>query len=158
MTATAHALVAGAIASRFPDPVVASALAFTAHYAMDSIPHWDIGTNWRDRPRSQTGALALIETTVGIVLAVVLFSSRAPSVTLYAAIVFSLLPDWLEVPYYVLFAKQDKKHPDRKAGTLEKFTYRIYKTENFFHTKANFPIGIFTQIATVLFFFLLLGR
>jgi hypothetical protein len=158
MTATAHALVAGAIATQFPDPQTAATLAFLSHFVMDSIPHWDIGTNWRERPRSKTGALAIVETSVGIALAIAVFSSRAPMPALLAAIVFALLPDWLEVPYYVLFAKQNKKQPEKNAGFWEKLTYRVYKTENFFHAKAQFPLGVITQIVTVLFFFLLLAR
>lgn len=158
MTATAHALVAGAIATKFTDPQTAAGLAFLSHFVMDSIPHWDIGTNWRERPRSKTGAFAIAETTIGILIAIAVFSSRAPVPTLLAAIVFALLPDWLEVPYYILFARQNKKQPAKTAGFWEQLTYRIYKTENFFHAKAEYPLGVITQVVTVLFFFFLLAR
>ncbi len=158
MTATAHALVAGAIATKFTDPQTAAALAFFSHFVMDSIPHWDVGTNWRERTRSKTGAFAIAETAIGILVAVALFSSRAPMATLLVAIVFALLPDWLEVPYYVFFARQNKEKPAKTAGFWEKLTYGIYKTENFFHTKAEYPLGVITQVVTVLFFFFLLAR
>lgn len=159
MTATAHALVAGAIATKFTDPQTAAGLAFVSHFVMDSIPHWDIGTNWRERPRSKTGAFAIAETTLGIVVTIAVFSSRAPMPTLLAAIIFALLPDWLEVPYYILFARQNKKQPAKTAGFWETLTYRVYKTENFFHAKAESPLlGMLTQIVTVCFFFLLLAR
>ena len=157
MTATAHALVAGAIASRFTDPATAGTIAFLSHFVMDSIPHWDIGTNWRERPRSVTGTWAIGETLCGMLLAFLLFSSRAPAVTLAVAIFFSLLPDWLEVPWYIFFAKQNKKEPGKNAGQWEKLAYGVYKTENIFHAKLQFPWGVITQIATVLFFFLLLS-
>ena len=156
MTATAHALVAGAIASKFTDPVTASALALTSHFIMDAVPHWDVGTNWRKRSKNATGLFAIIETVVGILVAYYFFGSRASFPLLSLAIFFSLLPDWLETPWYIFFAGQKKHEPSKNAGMWEKLTFRIYKTENAFHTKAQFPFGVITQIATVIFFLVLL--
>ncbi|MBI3577232.1 hypothetical protein HY086_04305 [Candidatus Gottesmanbacteria bacterium] len=156
MTATAHALVAGAIASRFTDPVTAGTLALVSHYVMDSIPHWDIGTNWRSRRRAATGLLAIGETGLAITLAYFLFSSNAPPFTLAVAVAASLLPDWAETPWYIFFAKQNKHEPTKRAGLMEQIAFAFYKTQNVFHSKTQFPLGVLTQVATVLFFLIIL--
>ncbi|KKU86222.1 MAG: hypothetical protein UY16_C0060G0002 [Candidatus Gottesmanbacteria bacterium GW2011_GWA2_47_9] len=76
MTATAHALVAGAIASKIPDPLAAAALALASHFIMDSVPHWDFGTNWRNRPKSIRGILAIAETRLAGNAVVYLFCQQ----------------------------------------------------------------------------------
>ncbi|KKU83826.1 hypothetical protein A2973_05490 [Candidatus Gottesmanbacteria bacterium RIFCSPLOWO2_01_FULL_49_10] len=157
MTATAHALVAGAIAAKFPDPVTAAAISFSSHFIMDSIPHWDVGTNWRMRPKTITGIFAIAETIGGMCLSFFLFGGHAPTLTLIVAIVASILPDWLETPWYVLFAHQKKHEPAPRAGIWERFCYHIYKLENTFHTKAQLPLGLATQVVTVAFFLVVLS-
>ena len=152
VTATAHAIVAGALASRFTDPVTAGSLAFVSHYVMDSIPHWDIGTNWRGRDKRTTGALAIGETIIALTVAYFLFAGNTQPLTLAVAVGASLLPDWLEVPWYILFAKKDTNGPKKNSGWIERLTFSLYKSQNFFHTKTQFPLGVLTQIATVLFF------
>lgn len=156
MTATAHALVAGAIVQAFPAPGISVPLAFVSHFVMDFVPHWDFGTNWRDRPKKITGLLASAETILGITLAYFVFREKAPLVPLFATIIASELPDWLEAPWYMFFAHHTKHAPYQNAGFWEKLTYTIYRTENKFHSKTGLPWGILTQILTVSFFFILL--
>lgn len=157
MTATAHTLVAGAIATKFTDPVTAASLAFLSHFIMDAVPHWDIGTNWRKRSKHATGILAIGETSIGLFVGYYFFKEHVPFVTLASAMVFSLLPDWLETPWYIFFASPKHMQPSQKARFAENLTYRIYKLENYFHTRAQFPFGVLTQVVTVLFFLVLLG-
>lgn len=149
MTATAHILVAGALATKINDPVLLSALSFGSHFLLDLIPHWDFGTNWRNRPKYVTGFISISETLAGIFLGYILFSSRTDFVNLSLAIFFSILPDWLETPWYIFFARQDKIAPAVEANWFEKMTFNIYKLENRFHSKSTYPLGLFTQIATV---------
>lgn len=156
MTATAHALVAGAIASRLTDPFVASIFAFGSHYIMDSIPHWDFGTNWRVRPKATTGILAIADTVTAFTVAYILFAGKVGVVPITIVTIASLLPDWLETPWYILFAHQKKHEPGPRAGIAERLAYLVYKIPNAFHAKAQFPLGLFTQIATVAFFWILL--
>ncbi len=158
MTATAHALVAGAIASKFPDPTVAATLALSSHFIMDTIPHWDVGTNWRNRPKYVTGILAIAETLTGIVVGLLVYNQHAPIQTLLIAIIFSILPDWLEAPWYIFFATPKHTAPSAHASLVEQVSFWIYKGENFFHTRAGFPLGVFTQIGTVAFFLILLKK
>lgn len=156
MTATAHALVAGAIATKFPDPLTASILAFTSHFIMDAIPHWDMGTHWRLRSKYTTGLLAIAETLMGITVAYLVFGGKVGLPLLTTVVFLSLLPDWLETPWYIFFASRTHDEPKKNARLWERLSYRIYKLENVFHTKANFPFGLITQIVTVAFFFVLL--
>lgn len=156
MTATAHALVAGAIASRFPDPLVASMLAFGSHYIMDSIPHWDFGTNWRTRSKAQTGAFAITDTLMAFTVAYILYAGKVGVVPLTTVTIAALIPDWLETPWYIFFAHQKKREPGPRASLWERIAYTIYKLPNMFHAKAQFPLGLFTQVATVAFFLILL--
>jgi hypothetical protein len=99
-----------------------------------------------------------LDTIVGFTVAYFVFGGKVALPTLLLAVSLGNLPDWLEAPYYIFFAKQDKKAPIPQASFWEKLTYRIYKMENVFHTKAQFPFGLITQVATVTFFLLLLSR
>lgn len=159
MTETAHALVAGAIASRFPNPLIALPLAFTSHFIMDSVPHWDFGTNWRNRTKTMTATLAIAETLIGITVTYFFFAGKVAPLTLALSVAASLFPDWIETPWYIFFAKADKHEPAKNAGSWEKLTFSVYKLENYFHRKEPSAFwGIFTQVVTVGFFlFLLLG-
>lgn len=156
MTATAHALVAGAIYRAIPNPVLSMPLALASHFIMDTVPHWDIGTSWRSRSKKITGAFAIAETLFGITLAYFLFQGKGDSIQLLATIIASELPDWLEAPWYIFYANKHKHAPGARAGFWEKLTFRIYRTENIFHAKAGYPFGVITQIVTVAFFLLLL--
>lgn len=156
MTATAHALVAGAIAARVGNPFIAVPLAIASHFIMDCVPHWDFGTHWRSRSKTATGTYAIIDTLVGITVAYFLFSAKVEVVPLMATVIAGVLPDWLETPWYIFFAHQKKHEPGTKAGFWEHVTFNIYKLENQFHAKAEFPFGAITQLATVAFFLLIL--
>lgn len=157
MTATAHALVSGAIVTAVPDPTISLPLVFASHFIMDAVPHWDFGTNWRSRSKSSTGVIAILDTIIGFTVTYFVFGGKVELPILALAVIVGNLPDWLEAPYYMFFAKQNKRELSKEAGFWERITYRIYKIENVFHTKATFPFGLYTQIATVAFFLLLLS-
>ncbi|MBU1326744.1 hypothetical protein KKB64_01590 [Patescibacteria group bacterium] len=156
MTTTAHTLVAGLIATEVANPAHAALLGFVSHFVLDSIPHWDFGTNWRRRPKWNTGMLAISETIFGVLFSYSIFYQQAPTVTLVVTMLASILPDWFEAPWYIFFAHAKKNAPGVHASFQERFFFRLYKTQNIFHTKTTFPFGIITQIAVVAFFFLLL--
>lgn len=156
MIATAHALVAGAIAQAIPDPYLAPILALSSHFIMDSVPHWDFGTEWRNRPKWVTGAVATLDTVGGLTLAFFLFRASTPLLPLTLSLLMSVLPDWLEAPWYIFFASQKRVGPKKEAGVIEKFLFSIYKIQNRLHTKASFALGATTTVLTVVFFFLLL--
>ncbi len=155
MTATVHALVSSFIAEKVPSPAGAVLLSFGSHYILDSIPHWDFGTNWRNRPKNITGMLAIAETVIGIGIAYVLVGRNLAFGIWSMSLVAGLLPDWLETPWYILFASQKKHIPAGRAGILERLAYQLYKIPNVFHAKAQLPFGALTQIAAVIFFYFL---
>lgn len=156
MTATAHTLIAGAIASRVGNPYIAGTLAFGSHFLLDSIPHWDLGTNWKSRPKWLTGTISIAENLIGITLAYFIWRQKVSPIPLLIVIFLSILPDWLEAPWYIFFARKDKSVPAENAGIVEKILYKVYKTENFFHSKTTDKLlGIATQVAAVVFFILL---
>ncbi|HCM82352.1 MAG: hypothetical protein UW37_C0035G0006 [Candidatus Gottesmanbacteria bacterium GW2011_GWA2_44_17] len=156
MLETSHALVAGAIAGHTKDPATAVSLSFLSHFIMDAVPHWDFGTNWRGRRKLYTGLVAIIDVIVGFGLGYLIFGQTVPLPLLFAAIAASMIPDWLETPWYIFFANHQKKQPAKQAGFPEKLAFGIYKLENQFHNKTKFPLGVITQIVTVAFFFVLL--
>lgn len=156
MLATTHAIVAGTIASQTQDLTTAVSLSFISHFMLDAIPHWDIGANWRTRRKFITGVLAIVDTLVGFGLAIVLFGQSVPLYILIPAVAASMLPDWLEAPWYLFFAAPQKKQPKRTASFWEKFFFWIYKTENAIHCKTPLPLGFITQLIVILFFLVLL--
>lgn len=156
MTATAHALVSGAIAAHFSDPVTASLLSLGSHYIMDSIPHWDFGTNWRQRSKQTTGIFAITETIAGMALSYYFFGAHISFFRWFLCVIFGLLPDWLETPWYIFFAHHKKQEPGESAGFWENVSYAFYKVPNIFHSKAQLPLGLITQVLTVLFFLVVL--
>jgi hypothetical protein len=157
MTATAHTLIAGAIAAHIQNPYLAGILSLGSHFVVDSIPHWDLGTNWKMRPKWATGVYAISENLIGITVAYFLYAQKVSPVPLLIIICLSVLPDWMESPWYIFYAPKDTTSPSENDGIARKLTYSIYKIENYFHTKTtNMILGILTQIFTVLFFTLLL--
>lgn len=156
MMATAHTLVAGVIASKIADPVLASSLSLASHFILDSIPHWDFGTNWRKRSKLATGTFAGIDTVVGFTIAYLLFHTRVQSIILIPCLILSVLPDWLEAPWYIFFADPKRIGPKPHASFIERMCYKFYKIPNLVHAKAPFPWGFISQLLTVSFFLLLL--
>ena len=138
MTSISHALIGAAIAARLPHPAGAATLALLTHFLCDAIPHWDLGTNWRLRPRIITGSLAIAETLVALVGTYIIFARFVPNQTvLFIAILASLAPDWLEAPYYFLMPHAPK------------FFYYMYKIQSLVHERLDAPWGVVTQVAVV---------
>ena len=158
MMATAHTLVAGAIAFSVRDPILAPTLSLASHFVLDSIPHWDFGADWRKRTKYATGTFAIIDTLFGLTLAYVLFEKITHPSVLIPSLIYSLIPDWLEAPWYIFFANPKRIGPKPHASFLETISYSFYKLTNFAHAKTPFPWGFITQIITVIFFLLLLLR
>jgi len=136
MTATAHALVGGAIAASIPDPAIGLPLAALSHPLMDLIPHWDVGFNWRKTPKLRLFRDCVIDFTLGLVLAYLLFGQQAPLIYFAAAIFVSEMWDLFEAPYW--FLKWD----------FPPFSW-IYEFGHRIQNKAKPPLGIITQIIVV---------
>lgn len=145
MTATAHAIIGAALATKIGEPVSLAFASTFSHLLMDCIPHWDFGADWRMRSKWATGTLAILETLIGITLAYFLFWGKAPISLLTIGILGSELPDWLQTPWFFFFARKRGKN-----GFFKKTSYAIYRFQNRFHVKAPLPLGGITQILVVL--------
>lgn len=158
MMALSHALVGAAIAAAVPNPLIGGPLIFVSHFLMDAIPHWDFGTNWQGRSKAKTGALAIGETLGAFVVAGLLFWGKLSFPYFFLSFVLSELPDWMQAPWFILFAKLDGGSTGNKKSFLYRFFYWNDHIQEYFHTRATYPFGVITQIVTVLFFLILLWK
>ena len=137
MTATAHALVGGAIAASIPDPLIGLPLAFISHPFIDMIPHWDFGWGWREKTKLKLFIEGSLDLALGTLVAFLIFGRFADPAYFFAAVLLSESWDLLETPYWFL------KWNFPPFSTMYKFQSKI-------QGKAALPWGIVTQVATVL--------
>lgn len=135
MTETAHLIAGAAIASRIPNPYLASILALASHVILDIVPHWDTGTNWRNRTIKKTFIYTAVDLALGIGISVVLFGKQVSLPYMSYIMFMSTLPDWLEGPYFFGF-----KFPPFSS---------IYRIQHTFHKKKHLPWGLINQIAFI---------
>lgn len=136
MTATAHALVGGAIAASIQNPAVGLPLAAASHPLLDMIPHWDLGMGWRRKHKITLFVESALDLLVGIVLAYFIFGKSVDPVYFLACIFFSEIWDFLMMPY-LLF---NWKFPPFSTA---------YKWQHKIQSNVKLPWGILTQIASV---------
>lgn len=101
MTATAHALIGASIASRVINPQVGIPLAIVSHFAADLIPHWDAGTNHKQKTLTRLKLEAAADVLVGFALVFLIFRSSVEPVYLFTMVIAAQLPDWLEAPSWM---------------------------------------------------------
>ena len=74
MTATAHALIGGAIAaSTSENPALGISLAAISHPLLDMIPHWDFGLGWRNKSKLRLFLQAFGDLLFGIIITFLIF-------------------------------------------------------------------------------------
>lgn len=137
MTATAHSLVGACLAVGVNNPALAIPLAFASNFLLDVVPHWDVGTHWRDRPISKTFFYAALDVFLGLGLSLLLFSQMANLPYLLLMIFMATLADWLEAPYIFLKLK------------IPPF-YWFYQIQSRFHQRDGSWFGVLTQFLVVL--------
>lgn len=145
MTETAHLVMGAAIASRVSNPILAAIFAVISHIILDIVPHWDTGTNWRNRPVKKTILYTAIDLGLGIAISFALFAKSTPLPYLLLVMFLSTLPDWLEAPYFFGYK-------------IPPFS-NIYRIQHALHKKKQLPWGLITQVAflAVLLFVVVLG-
>lgn len=141
MTATAHAIVGGAIASSIPDPTIGISLAALSHPLLDMVPHWDFAIGWRTKNKFKLFGQASIDLAVGITLTYLLFFrfqifGPVDLWYLLACIFFSLVWDFAQAPYWLL------------KWNFPPFS-TFYKVQHEIQGRAKFPLGLLTQVGTV---------
>ncbi len=148
MTATSHAIIGTFIAVRFIDPVVAVSLAVVSHYLLDIVPHWDSGTNRRQKSEKRFLTEAIIDASISLVVSFLIYYyifGLTNYFYLYLVVGFSLLPDIVTMLTRFVF---------KKKSPLWNWNNRLQSKLN---QKLALPWGILTQIivigAVYVFFF-----
>lgn len=140
MTATAHALVGGAVASTVGDPVLGIGLSTAFHPMMDLIPHWDAGWGWRKKTKTRFFSESAFDLILGLgaayILAYYAFTSNPPIWYFLGCILASEIWDILEAPYWFL---KWRKPPFST----------VYNFQSKMQGKARLPWGLWTQVMTV---------
>ncbi len=136
MTATAHALIGGAIASAVPNPALGITLSAMSHPIADMIPHWDFGLGWRKKSKVLLFFQASADLIFGIVITFALFGRSTNWLYLLTCILISESWDLLQAPYWLF----NWKFPP--------FSY-FYKFQHAINAKASLPWGILSQAAAV---------
>ncbi len=136
MTATAHALIGGAIASSVNNPALGLTLAALSHPLADMIPHWDFGQGWKAKNKYHLFVQSILDLGLGIVLAYVFFGQNVDLIYFFAAIFMSEVWDILMMPY-LLFGW--------KFLPFSAF----YRVQHAINKKASLPWGILNQIGAI---------
>ena len=102
MTATAHALIGASIAARVSNPIIGIPLAIFSHFLADLIPHWDVGTNHREKTKTQLNIEASLDILLGFGLVFLIFQNQVNPIYLFSMVIAAQLPDWLEAPTFLL--------------------------------------------------------
>ena len=137
MTATAHAIIGGAIAASTPNnPALGISLAALSHPFLDMVPHWDFGLGWKKKKKNILFLQSAADLIFGIVVTFLLFGKFTDNLYLILAILISESWDFMQMPY-LLF-----------GWNFPPFS-TFYKIQHALNKKANFFWGILTQIAAI---------
>lgn len=136
MTATAHAIVGGAIAASIPNPALGITLAAASHPILDLIPHWDFGWGWKKKSKILLFVQASFDLILGTLLAFFIFGQNIPAWYFLVCVFASEFWDILEAPYWFL------------NWHFPPFSW-IYKIQSQLQGKAKLPWGILSQVVTV---------
>lgn len=103
MTATAHALVGGAVAASIHNPALGLTISFASHPFLDMVPHWDFGWGWRKKSKLLLFVEAAGDLILGFVLAYLIFGQFVGNFWYFFGCVFAAeVWDIAEAPYWFL--------------------------------------------------------
>lgn len=137
MTATAHALIGGAIAAAIPNPAIGIPLSAISHPIVDMIPHWDFGLGWKKKSKALIFFQSFGDLCLGVALTFIIFGKTTNNLYLLIAILISESWDILQMPYLL-------------------FNWKFFPFSAFYHfghytnRKAEMPWGVLSQVATVI--------
>lgn len=137
MTATAHALIGVAIASKLGNPYLAVPIAIASHVAADMVPHWDTNFDRKKMTKIQLKMYAAADVILSFITASGVSLLFFPQTNIFYSLIivfFAQLPDWFLTPYYFFGIKQFK------------WAYDFGKATN---REAPLPRGIINQIIVV---------
>ncbi|MBU1000758.1 hypothetical protein KKE78_05200 [Patescibacteria group bacterium] len=102
MTATTHALIAGIIAQYVPDPTIGISLSAISHPIVDLIPHWDLGSSWKNKNKTSLFFQTSADLIFGTFLTFLIFGNTTNHLYLFICILISESWDIFQVPYLLL--------------------------------------------------------
>lgn len=139
MTATGHALIGTVIAAKIGNPAIAVPIAIASHFLADALPHWDTGTNKKEKSKQTFFLESAFDVLLGFALSYLLITWVFPSTNLgyaFLIIIMAQAPDWLTAPYLFFNMK------------FFPFT-NIYHFQKKFDTTQGLPWGFINQAAVV---------
>ncbi len=144
MTATAHALIGGAIAASVQDPALGLTLSFISHPIADIIPHYDFGWGWRDKTKLKLFLQGSFDLGFGVLVSYFLFGQFTSFWYFTGCIFLAEFLDLATVPYWLL------------NWRFIPFSW-IYKFQHNIQGKAKLPWGFLTQVTTVVLLVIVLN-
>src|SRR3989344_706659 len=152
MTATAHALIGASIAVKVVNPILGIPLAIISHFVADLIPHWDAGTNHRQKSLMRLRVEAALDVLLGFALVYLIFRNLVDPRYLFVMVIAAQLPDWLEAPSFMFninvppFSWLDWLRHQLKGLTLKRLIGTIY-----FARSTYSPILVSTRTTSPIF-------
>lgn len=112
MLETPHVVVGAAIAVKVVNPALAVPIAFTSHFILDSILHWNphtyTETMKHGRPTNRSLSIAFVDAAAALVIGSAIALSQLPNIALVATVFIccfaAVLSDVIKSPFY-LFKK-----------------------------------------------------
>lgn len=105
MTATAHALIGASLAVKIANPILAIPLAILSHFIADLVPHWDAGTNHKQKSLNRLKLEATADVLLGFALVYLIFRNLVDPAYLFVMVIAAQSPDWLEAPSWMFNIK-----------------------------------------------------
>lgn len=145
MLETPHVALGIAIATKIPNPWISIPLAFTSHFLLERVPHWNPHLNTETKkfgkPTKNSTIIVIIDVAVSLALGFFVASKSLPNVNQSINILLcsfaSVLPDVLEGPYFFL-------------GVRNKFLENWIKFQKSLQVDAKIIPGLTTQLITLI--------
>jgi hypothetical protein len=136
MTATAHALIGASLAVKLTNPAFGIPAAIISHFIADLVPHWDAGTNHKNKSLTRLKIEAAGDVLLGFALVFLIFRNLVDPTYLFAMVIAAQLPDWLEAPSWMFGFK------------VPPFSWLDWLGHNL-QSRMQLPWGLVTQVIIV---------
>ncbi|HUD43996.1 MAG TPA: hypothetical protein VMR41_00450 [Patescibacteria group bacterium] len=136
MTATGHAVIGTVIAATIGIPIIAIPIAVLSHTLADLVPHWDAGTNMKEKTHQRFFFDSAVDVILSYIVSYLLVIFLFPQTSIIYAFIMVFAAqffDWLMIPYLYL----NLKNPIFKA---------FVNFQGMFNSRLDKPWGIVTQV------------
>lgn len=140
MTATGHAVIGALLAAKIANPYIGIPLAIISHLAADAFPHWDLGTNEKQKGRTRVRNEAVFDVIISLLVGygiIFLFFPDTNLVYVFVMIIAAQLFDWLTAPYYFFHME------------FPPFSW-IFSIAKRFDNRLDKPWGIINQVTVLI--------